>query len=636
MKALNIATAFTNINDLYINEAAEMPYATAVIPVEKRRNGFVRFLNSGWGVAVICALVAIAVTVGIIAAGQTAEPVVTLPGAGPTHPTFAFDYELDPKQDTYLPGDTFTVKTEVKNLGIPFTVKGSSQEFSAIAWLVPHGSADVYAAEGRINGDFAFTEDYMVQTIDQGDVGKHSGIITIPEDAAVGEYDLVLAYGEEYQVFEKAVTVVRSGRYPDGEDVTLHFDPNLSQSEYICGETVTIDFSIRGIDPLCGDPYIQGSSLQSNYVLFATLTRHGMDFNDTSAIAGRIEPNTIANTTCSNLTWRFYHATFEIPSNAIGGSYDLHLRYINTEEGYETEVESITENVLTVRSTHSRFDFHYSIVNGSQTFERGKSYEIATAVTNLGEAFTITDNSKSFSAEAQLVPQQAINQALVPHVSYPEDEVTLEITTGYIGRYRVFFTIPEDAPTGVYDLVLFYGGEAEVFEGAITVIDPIVVPPLSTVNGYEGASTERLKGFTYDEFIRAWGHPQGSGSGANVCYWRVPNQASFDYVTVWFDGSNVSEAADYSYVMKVTVTETAYEGNPSFLLVEPYGDRRGYEIFVSLHNTSIESLKDSIEAGTILYVTYSGGINETAPPHFANQKNVTLEPPVPERLWEIS
>ena len=632
MKTLNIASTFTNINELYVAEAAEMPYEAAVIPMEKRKNGFVRFINSGWGVAMLCALVAVAVTLGILAAGRAAGPVTTLPGAGPTHPTFSFAYELDPDQDDYLRYDTITVKTEVKNLGMPFTVTGSSQEFSANAWLVPHGSEDVYAAEGRINGLFAYTEDYVVQTIDQGDVGKHRGLITIPESAAEGDYDLVLSYKDEYQVFEKAVKVVRIRETPPQEEgVTLHFSPNLSKAEYNCGEAVTIDFSVRGIDPFGLDPYIHGienMELPIYYTLSAVLTRHGADTNDVSAIVGTIVPDTQANMLSSNTTWRFYGATFEIPKHALGGPYDLYLCYVSTKEGDDTAKEVLVENVLTVKGTHSRFDFHYSIVDGTQTFERGKSYEIATAVTNLGETFTITGHSKSFSAEAQLVPQQAINQALVSHVSYPEDLVTLEITTGYVGRYRVFFTIPEDAPIGVYDLLLFYGDEAEIFEGAITVMDPTVLPPLSTVNDYEEASTERLKGFAYDDFIRAWGQPQASDG--SVSYWRVPNQASYDYVSIRFDESNLAEAAEYSYVMKVVVSETAYEGNDNHLLVSPEGDRWGYQIYVSLRNTSAEGMADSMEVGTVLYVTYSGGINETAPPHFSNLKNVTAEPPVPK------
>lgn len=82
--------------------------------------------------------------------------------------------------------------------------------------------------------------------------------------------------------------------------------------------------------------------------------------------------------------------------------------------------------------------------------------------------------------------------------------------------------------------------------------------------------------------------------------------------------------------MKTVVKETCYEDNPNSLLIQPYGDRWGYYIYVSLHNTSAEASRDTIDVGTVLYVTYRGGINETAPCHFAKVIDVTLEPPVPK------
>ncbi|MBQ9781147.1 MAG: hypothetical protein IJW00_09410 [Clostridia bacterium] len=635
MKTLNIASTLTNINDLYIAEAAEMPYETAVIPAEKRQNPFVRFLNSGWGVAVICCLVAAAVLVGIIAAGRAAGPVTILPGAGPTHPNFSFDYELDPKQDTYLPGDTFTVKTEVKNLGIPFTVQGSSQAFSADAWLIPHGSTDVYTAKGRINGLFAYTEDYVVQTIGQGDEGKHSGIFTIPEttipeSTVVGDYDLVLSYKDEYQIFENVVTVIKDTTPPTQGSVTLGHGFTLSSGPYNAGMTATIDFSVQGIDPSKGDPYIQGSNQPDTYVLSAILTRHGTETYDTSAIVGTIIPNTRPSILSSNKTLRYYAAVFEIPSNAIGGTYDLHLQYFNTEGEYEVIVNSVTEKILTIKGTHSRFDFNYSVSPYSGTLVQGQSYTINTVVTNKGEPFTVTGSSMEFSAEAHLVHHDDPEKTIRGTFWYTEDVVTQEIAAGQIGRHQGYFTIPADAATGKYDLWLYYGGEYQVFENAITIIAPDAVPPLSTVNDYEEASTERLKGFTYDEFIQAWGQPGAYDSDANVYYWRVPNQASYDYVTVWFDGSNIAQSAEYAYVMKVTVLETRYTvDDPRNLLVEPYGDRWNYQISLGLHNTAVESRADTIAVGTTLYVTYSGGINETAPCHFSKVIGVTFEPPVP-------
>ncbi len=631
MKTLNIASTLTNINDLYIDEAAEMPYEAVVIPMEKRRNGFVRFINSGWGVAMLCALVAVAVTLGILAAGRAAGPVTTLPGAGPTHPTFSFDYGIEDEQALYMPGDRIRILTKVTNLGMPFTVTGSSQAFSADAWLVPHGSEDVYAAEGRINGLFAYCEDYVVQTIEQGRVGKHSGLFTIPEDAMAGTYDLVLSYKEEYQVFENAVTIVRTG-LPVTGDVSITVFPNLSQGVYVYGETVTIDFMVDGINHLYPSSSTTSEGLTAlNYSIEAILTPHGQNVTDPSAITGEVAMDILSTSASSALSLTYWDATFVIPEGATEGSYDLYLFLVNTKSAVSFDLlgHSVTENMLTVKGTHSRFDFHYSIVDGTQTFERGKSYEIATAVTNLGEPFTITGSSMAFSAEAKLVHHDDPEKVIQGEFFYDEDVVTQEITTGQIGRHQGYFTIPEDAATGEYDLWLHYGDESEIFEGAITVIDPTVLPPLSTVNDYEEASTERLKGFTYVEFIQAWGRPQAYKSDTNVFYWRVPNQASYDYVAVRFDENHVAKEAEYAYVMKTVVKETCYEDNPNSLLIQPYGDRWEYYIYVSLHNTSAEASRDTIDVGTVLYVTYRGGINETAPCHFAKVIDVTLEPPVP-------
>ncbi len=627
MKTLNIASTFTNINELYVAEAAEMPYEAAVIPVEKRKNGFVRFINSGWGVAMLCALVAVAVTLGILAAGRAAGPVTTLPGAGPTHPTFSFAYELDPDQDDYLRYDTITVKTEVKNLGMPFTVTGSSQEFSANAWLVPHGSEDVYAAEGRINGLFAYTEDYVVQTIDQGDVGKHRGLITIPESAAEGDYDLVLSYKGEYQVFEKAVKVVRVRETPpQAEGVTLHFSPNLSRAEYNCGEAVTIDFSVRGIDPFGLDPYIHGienMELPIYYTLSAVLTRHGKGTDDASAIVGWIEPDWEANMLSSNTTWRFYTAIFEIPKNALGGSYDLYLCYFSTKEGDDTAREVLTENVLTVNSTHSRFDFYYNVQPYTSTFLLGNSYEITTLVTNMGEPFTITGSSMAFSAEAHLVYHDDPEKIIRGTFWYTEDVVTQEIATGKRGQHRGFFTIPEDAATGEYDLWLYYGEEYQVFEKALSVEDPTVLPLLQNVNFSDHGIFERLQGFSLLKFRHRWGEPDKI-SEENEYFWEIPGD--HDYVTVTFSADGLSESITYTNVMKAAVTER--QGN--HLTVQPYegeGELGSCHVFdVSLANTS-QDVKDFIEVGTVIYVSYTGGINETFPCYFPHQGAVTLRPP---------
>ena len=192
-----------------------MPYASAVIPKKQRGNAFTRFLNSGIGVAMICGIVAIGVTLGVLMMGWNDDPVSpvgnavtsTAPETSATATSFAFSYAIAPVKDDYEPGETLTVTTEVENLGESFTVKGSSQAFHAAAWLIPHGSTDIHNAEGKINGNFAIREDYVIQTIETGDIGHHRGSILLPETAS-GSYDLVLSYGDEYQVFENAVKYI--------------------------------------------------------------------------------------------------------------------------------------------------------------------------------------------------------------------------------------------------------------------------------------------------------------------------------------------------------------------------------------------------------------------------------------------
>lgn len=467
MKVLNIATTLTHISDMYIAEAADMPYETSTIPREKRRSGFMRFINSPAGVAILCALVAVAVTVGIIAAGQAAGPITTLPGAGPTHPTFAFAYEIEPEQDTFHPGETFTIRTEVTNLGVPFSISGSSCEFSASAWLVPHGTEDVYDHANRISGLFAYTDDYVIQTVDQGDVGTHSGSFTVPEDATAGDYDLVLAYKGEYQVFEKALTVATD----TAEDIEIVYLPHLSKGKYARGETVVLDFMVNRFDPPSVDSIESGMPLRPSCELSAVLVPHGKDAEDPSAIAGTVEWDFIDTPVISALNWVCYSATFVIPTGAWEGVYDLILRY--AEEGApDTVTEKREENVLTVSGDTCVFAFSYELEPAESSYYPGDPLRIITHITNTGIPFTITGSSQAFSAEAKLVHHYDPETVILCEFSYDDDYVTQEIATGQTGQHRGYLTIPADAAVGDYDIWLYYGDEYQVFERAVTVKAP--------------------------------------------------------------------------------------------------------------------------------------------------------------------
>ncbi len=85
MKGITVFETFTDIREDYIRDA-ELDACFMAAPVRKRERGsstFSRFMNSGWGVAIICALVAVSVTGGIIWAGFNAGNVTPV-GAQPT------------------------------------------------------------------------------------------------------------------------------------------------------------------------------------------------------------------------------------------------------------------------------------------------------------------------------------------------------------------------------------------------------------------------------------------------------------------------------------------------------------------------------------------------------------------------
>ncbi len=85
MTSLDLFEKFDGLNDLFIIEA-EIPEAhnsAAVLPTPRQKGRFSQFINSGWVVAIICALVAVSVMGGIIWAGFHAGN-VTPAGSQPT------------------------------------------------------------------------------------------------------------------------------------------------------------------------------------------------------------------------------------------------------------------------------------------------------------------------------------------------------------------------------------------------------------------------------------------------------------------------------------------------------------------------------------------------------------------------
>ena len=94
MTSLDLFEQFDGLNDLFVAEA-EIPEAhksVAILPAPRQKRRFAQFINSSWGVAIICALVAVSVMGGIIWAGN--RPVSPPPAGSALTEDLTFEQEV--------------------------------------------------------------------------------------------------------------------------------------------------------------------------------------------------------------------------------------------------------------------------------------------------------------------------------------------------------------------------------------------------------------------------------------------------------------------------------------------------------------------------------------------------------------
>ena len=201
----------TGISDEFIAEAALVAPVGVAAPKKRPFASLSRALNSGWGVACICFIVAIAAVVGMVAWGRMGE--MTGPGSDPSV-RFAFSYEMTDNNGsawsgTAMPGDMVNVSTTIVNHGKPF----KAYDFFAFAQLVLQEDESVVIA-----GHYPVV-DTDKHTVESGSTGSRTFHFHIPENATPGVYDLVLSYDGEKQVFGGALTVGEATEtYPPVEE----------------------------------------------------------------------------------------------------------------------------------------------------------------------------------------------------------------------------------------------------------------------------------------------------------------------------------------------------------------------------------------------------------------------------------
>ena len=384
MKKLNIASTLTNISDSYIEEARDMPLAKKDSPMPKISfwQKLSDIVNSPLGVACICAVVALGVLAGIVVAGRNASGNPShgvLGQPSQTHeenssitdnaPNFNMSF-TNQQGGMFKRGETYTITTHITNVGEAFTYSGSSSEFFAEATLIYH-SGQTYQPEHpigyEISGNFAITEDYVVDyPIPTGKTGTSTGTFFIPDDAPVGQYDLKLSYGDEYEIYTNAVSIYDEERfafaYQDLTPVSANVGFSRGGSLTLTASVTNLGESFKVYEDHSDSfvPTVKFVCRATGYTFYAT-TPQSDDI--ITFIVGELETGT-----------SFYHA--RIPEDADVGYYDLVLSY-GTESRTFYEVICVTE----ANSDNSMPDYTPSAINSEdEAVAAAKTYIASTGM----------------------------------------------------------------------------------------------------------------------------------------------------------------------------------------------------------------------------------------------------------------
>ena len=445
----------TGISDAYIAEAALVAPVGVVAPKKRPFASLSRALNSGWGVACICFIVAIAAVVAW-------EPVRDFIGQG-NHPSgrFTFYYQTESpgsKLCTALPGDTVYVDTGIQNEGKAF----EASNFFARAHFVLQSDPSV-VLEGE---PYPLNEDAhaAVRTIKRGYRENMPFTFIIPEDAVFGVYDLVLSYGEEQQVYKGVLTVGDATGHTKFPEITTDHPFSFGYEPFLSGTITTGDeLTLEAWVVNNGEHF----KINGDFRPQATLCYKGETVSYT--IQGKLVKMGVSSTITyveSGATGRGSYA-FDIPEDAPTGSYSLVLSYGGATQSFA--------DVVTINDTPaSSFSFGYEPFDGFAI--PGDRFTVNAWVINEGEPFTYIGNS--YKETGRFFPTVVLYHMETEYVvkgQPPETAVEAiphEVLTGQKGAETFEFLIPADAPTGAYAIRLSYLGEEHVYGYVLTVATP--------------------------------------------------------------------------------------------------------------------------------------------------------------------
>jgi hypothetical protein len=317
MNGRTVFERMTNVRDQFLEEAAFVPQGGTVLAPPRRKsrdNWFTRFANSGWGVACICFVVAVAAVVGMVVWGRMGN--VTQPG-DTSSGRFSFAYTLqDTEGKTHdgiaETGELFSVLASVTNHGRSF--RCVEWEYFPEARFVLQSDETVILTGTYAIPDFATP---IIMKVETGDEGLQRFFFTVPWDATPGVYDLVLSYEGEEQVFCGALTV-------ESAPVSYLISYGESTDVYERGQHFSIYTRLHNAD---GQVIINDIGLvQCENAVYIHRGEDGTEY--------RLVPESVEFYESS--TARVF--TFFIPEDAPVGKYDLCLESLCGRETYPGEL----------------------------------------------------------------------------------------------------------------------------------------------------------------------------------------------------------------------------------------------------------------------------------------------------------
>ena len=316
MNGRTVFERMTGVSDKFLEEAAFVPAGGKVLASPRRRgeNWLTRFASSGWGVACICFVVAVAAVIGMAAWGRMGN--TTRPG-DTSSGRFSFAYTLyDTEGEIHdgvaETGELFSVLATVTNHGRPF--RCVEWEYFPQAQFVLQSDETVI-----LTGTYALPDcaTPMIMKVETGDTGLQRIFFTVPLDATPGVYDLVLSYEGEEQVFRGVLTVERA-------PVSYQIFYQESTDVYERGQRFSVFICLNNADG--GLIFHEGSPVQCESAVYVHRREDGTEYRLVPESVEFYEPSTS----------RVF--TFLIPEDAPVGKYDLYLESLCGSETYPGEL----------------------------------------------------------------------------------------------------------------------------------------------------------------------------------------------------------------------------------------------------------------------------------------------------------